>query len=432
MATSLALATGPACRAAEDDAAQAWAIHGQTTLVVQGHPSFAAPYSGPNSLSPAANGRETVDVTLFAGVRPWRGAEIWLDPEADQGFGLTDTLGVAGFPSAEAYKVGASTPYFRLQRAFLRQTIDLGGATSVVDADLNQLRGRQSDSRLVITIGKFSVVDVFDTNDYAHDAKHDFLNWGVVDALTFDYAADSWGYTYGLATEWYQGAWAVRAGLFDLSIVPNSPQLDPTFQQFQMVGEIERRYALAGRPGFLKVTTFLSRGRMGSFADAIALAAQTGSTPSVASVRLYRGRAGVSIDLQQQVTDSLGVFFRAGLADGAVEPYEFTDVDRAVSGGVALKGKPWGRPADTLGAAAELNAISEVHQQYFDGGGLGLLIGDGRLPHPGDEGIIESYYSVSLAHFIEVGADYQFVNNPAYNRDRGPVSIFAARLHAQF
>lgn len=416
----------------EGDPVQTWAVHGQTTLVAQGHPSFEAPYSGPNSLSPAASGRETWDVTLFAGVRPWRGAEIWLNPEVDQGFGLTDTLGVAGFPSAEAYKVGASTPYFRLQRAFLRQTIDLGGPSSTVEPDLNQLRGRQSENRLVITLGKFSVVDVFDTNDYAHDPKHDFLNWGVVDALTFDYAADAWGYTYGLATEWYKGPWTVRAGLFDLSVVPNSPELDPGFQQFQLAGEIERRYVVASRPGFLKVTTFLSRGRMGTFADALALAAQTGSTPSVAAVRFYRGRTGVSIDLQQQVTDSLGLFLRAGMADGGVEPYEFSDVDRTLSGGMALKGKPWGRPGDTIGTAVELNAISQVHQQYFDAGGLGLLIGDGQLPHPGDEGIVETYYSLPLGHFVEVGADYQFVVNPAYNRDRGPVSIFAVRLHAQF
>ena len=401
-------------------------------MVDQGHLAFTAPYAGSNSLSSDAEGRETVDVTLFAGVRPWRGAELWIDPEVDQGFGLNDTLGVAGFPSAEAYKVGRATPYVRLQRAFLRQTIDLGGGSKVVDPDLNQLGGRQTDNRLVIWFGKFSVVDVFDTNDYAHDPKHDFLNWGEIDAATFDYAADAWGYTDGLTVEWYQGPWTLRTGLFDLSAVPNSERLDTKFDQFQMVGELERRYALAGQPGSLKVTAFLSRGRMGLFSDEIALGAETGAVPSVALVRKYRGRGGVSFDLQQQITPDLGLFARGGFANGDVEPYEFTDADHGVSGGVSLKGGAWRRPRDTLGLAVEVNGLSKAHQQYFADGGLGILIGDGRLPHPADEEIVETYYDIPLIRFVRMGVDYQFVTNPAYNRDRGPVSIFAARLHAQF
>ena len=98
------------------------------------------------------------------------------------------------------------------------------------------------------------------------------MNWALIDTGTFDYAADAWGFTYGAAAEWYQGDWTVRGGIFDLSIVPNSIELDPSFDQFQWVGEIERRYQLWGQPGKIAVTGFLSRGRMGSYADAIALA----------------------------------------------------------------------------------------------------------------------------------------------------------------
>jgi high affinity Mn2+ porin len=411
---------------------QAWAIHAQSTVVEQGHPAFRSPYAGANSLSAYANGRETVDLTLIAGFRPWTGAEIWIDPEVDQGFGLSNTLGIAGFPNAEGYKVGSARPYVRLQRAYIRQTIDLGGASTPVDPDLNQLGGRRTENRLVITAGKFSVPDVFDTNDYAHDSKHDFLNWGLADALTFDYAADAWGYSYGVAGEWYQGPWTVRAGLFDLSDVPNSTRLDPTFEQFQTIGEVERRYQLAGRAGALKITAFLTRGRMGTFADAIALGLRTGAAPDTALVRAYRGRGGVSFNLQQQVTGALGFFARGGLADGDVEPYEFSDADRSLSGGLSLKGKSWGRPEDTLALGGELNGISRIHQRYLADGGLGILVGDGRLPHPGDEAILESYYDIPVGRFLHLSADYQFVKNPAYNRDRGPVSIFAARVHAQF
>jgi high affinity Mn2+ porin len=412
--------------------AQTFAIHGQATLVDQANAAFTSPYAGTNSLPGKAEGRETFDMTLFIGLRPWRGAEIWADPEVDQGFGLANTLGVAGFPSGEAYKVGSSEPYFRLQRLFLRQTIDLGGATTKVDPDLNQLGMSQSANRLVITVGKYAVTDILDTNAYAHDPKHDFLNWALIDAGTFDYAADAWGYSVGAAVEWYQGGWALRGGAFDLSVVPNSETLDPNFGQFQLIGEIERRFNITGHAGSLKVTGYLSRGNMGTYSDALALAQADNGTPSTAAVRQYRGRGGLSFNLQQQLSGDLGLFARGGLADPNVEPYEFTDIDRTLSAGVSLSGKRWGRPNDTLALAGAVNAISPIHQSYLAAGGLGILVGDGQLPHPGSEDILETYYDLPLGRFAHFALDYQFVNNPAYNRDRGPVSILAARLHAQF
>ena len=163
---------------------------------------------------------------------------------------------------------------------FIRQTIDLGGDTQKVDGAANQFSGSQTANRLVLTVGKFGVTDVFDTNKYAHDPRNDFMNWALIDTGTFDYAADAWGFTYGAAAEWYQGDWTVRGGIFDLSVVPNDVELDPHFAQFQWVGEIERRYDLWGQPGKVAVTGFLSRGRMGSFSDAIALAAATGGVPA--------------------------------------------------------------------------------------------------------------------------------------------------------
>ena len=90
----------------------------------------------------------------------------------------------AGFPSGEAYKLGATYPYARVQRYFLRQTIDLGGETEKVDADINQFAGTQTANRLVLTVGKFSVVDIFDTNKYANNPKSDFLNWSLINAGT--------------------------------------------------------------------------------------------------------------------------------------------------------------------------------------------------------------------------------------------------------
>ena len=407
-----------------------FALHAQATYVNQYDPPFRAPYKGPNSLDQNI-GRETADFTVFAGVRLWQGAEAWINPEIDQGMGLSGSLGAAGFPSGEAYKVGADYPYTRLHRAFLRQTINLGGEVQDVAAGANQFSGTQTADRLVITIGKIGVVDIFDTNKYAHDPRGDFLNWTVLDTGTFDYAADAWAYTVGGAVEWYQGSWTFRGGLFDLSIAPNQTSLDSRFGQFQWVGEIEKRYTLWEQPGKLAITGFLTRGRMGSFEDAIQLAAMTGGPADITAVRKYQSRGGISMNLEQQIMPNVGFFARAGIADGHKEPYEFTDVDRTVAAGFSISGKQWGRDDDTFGIAGVVNGISNVHQAFLNAGGLGILVGDGMLPHPGNEGILETYYSFPW-FASKITLDYQLIVNPAYNRDRGPVSVLGVRLHTQY
>jgi high affinity Mn2+ porin len=258
------------------------ALHGQTTFLGQYAFPFHAPYHGQNSLHPN-QARETWDVTLYAGIRLWEGAEFWVNPEIDQGFGLSDTLGLAGFPSGEAYKVGARVPYLRVPRFFLRQVVELGGETQEVAAGINQFPATTTTNRVVLTVGKFGVTDVFDANRYAHDARNDFMNWALVDTGTFDYAADAWGYTYGAAAEWYQGPWTVRGGGFDLSTVPNSTALDPSFGQFQLVGEVEHRFNLWRAPGKVTVTPWLSRGRMGTYTAAIGLAQMTRQPADIAA-----------------------------------------------------------------------------------------------------------------------------------------------------
>jgi high affinity Mn2+ porin len=407
-----------------------FSVHGQATLLSQYALPFRAPYGGQNSLA-SNSGRETLDVDLYLGFRPWQGAEIWVNPEIDQGFGLSGTFGVAGFPSAEAYKVGAALPYARIPRAFLRQTIDLGGDVQKVDAGINQFSGSQTTDRLVITVGKFSVVDIFDSNKYAHDPRGDFMNWTLVNTGAFDYAADAWAFTYGAAVEWYTGQWTFRAGIFDGPVVPNSTDLDPAFGQFQMVGEIERRYELWGQPGKIAVTGYLTRARMGNFADAVQLAALTGAPADISAVRTYTSKPGIAANIEQQILPGVGLFARAGYTPGNLEAYAFTDADATLSGGASLSGKLWGRPDDTVGLAGILNTISNVHQSYFAAGGYSALIGDGMLPHPGAEKIMEVYYNLPIYSWM-LTLDYQFITNPAYNRDRGPVSVIATRVHAQF
>jgi high affinity Mn2+ porin len=366
------------------------------------------------------------------GRRLWEGAEAWISPEIDQGFGLDNTVGLAGFSSGEAYKVGRNAPYLKLPRVFIRQTINSDEATESIAAGPTQLAGLRSADYWVLTVGKFSVPDIFDVNQYAHDPKVDFLNWTAIDAGTFDYAADAWAYTVGAALERYTGPWTARLGLFDLSTVPNSTHLDPGGHEFQMIAELERRHHIGGQPGKTLVTVYDSRGRMGRLQDAITLALQTNSAPDIAKVRQYRSRTGISLSLEQAIDTNLAVFVRAGKAGGNVEAYEFTDVDRTLSAGLSLKGARWSREADTIGLAAVANGISGVREAYLNAGGLGILAGDGRLPHPGAEQILESYYSCEVRSGVWLTFDYQHITNPAYNRDRGPASVFALRAHAAF
>ena len=412
-------------------AAEAWSLHGQFTNVTQYHPAFRSPYRGPNSLDASNSGRETVDLTLYAGLRVWRGAAVYLNPEVDQGFGLSTTVGLAGFSSGEAYKIGSSDPYYRTPRLFLRQVIGLGGEQVAVAPGANQISGTQPSDNVTLTVGKFSAVDVFDTNRYAHDPRADFMNWAIIESAAYDYAADAWGYSYGAAAEWTQSWWTVRAGAFALSRVPNQRELDRSFHQFELVTEAEERHTWLGHPGKLKLLAFNNRGRMGSYDDAVRLALSTGAVPDTSLVRQMASRPGVGLNLEQELRTDLGVFARASWNDGSKEAFDFTEVNRSLSAGVSLAGSRWHRSDDTVGLATAVNGISSAGRRYFAAGGLGILIGDGRLPNYGLEKIVETYYAAHLTGYLTTSFDFQYVVNPAYNTDRGPVSIFGLRIHAE-
>jgi high affinity Mn2+ porin len=219
--------------------------------------------------------------------------------------------------------------------------------------------------------------------------------------------------------------------LFDLSRVPNTTALERGFGQFELVAEAEERDTLWSEPGKLRLLGFVNRGRMGSYDDALRLAQITDQTPDTGLVRRYASRPGLAVNLEQQITNNLGVFARASFNDGSKEAYEFTEINRSFSGGLSLKGADWGRPGDTIGVAGVVNALSAAARRYFAAGGIGILIGDGRLPSYGTEDIFEAYYRMQLKDWLSTSVDYQFVANPAYSRVRGPVSILGLRVHAE-
>lgn len=408
-----------------------WAVHGQFTNITQTHAAFKSPYSGSNSLSGNGDTQATTDLTLMLGLRLWRGAELWLTPEYDQGYGFDNTLGVAGFPNGGAYKVGAIAPYYRLPRAFIRQVIALGDVQEKVEASAMQLGGTRAADNFTLTVGKFAATDIFDNNTYAHDPRADFLNWSAVDGGAFDYAADSWGYTFGAAGEWNKDNWTLRAGAFELSAVPNGFVQDIDFTQHAVMVEAEARHQWLGHPGKLKLLAYVNHGAMGSYRDAVQMGIATGNAPDMSLVRRMSTSSGIVLNAEQELAPDVGAFVRISANLGEKETYEFTDIHRSVLAGLSLKGTRWGRSGDTLGVAVIENRISGAAQAYFAAGGLGVLVGDGALNYAPEQ-IFEAYYSLHVNSHLKIALDYQRVNNPAYNQDRGPVSIYGLRVHAEF
>jgi carbohydrate-selective porin OprB len=170
---------------------------------------------------------------------------------------------------------------------------------------------------------------------------------------------------------------------------------------------------------------------MGNFREALDLAATTGGVPDVADVRRDQAKWGFGIGIDQQVSDSVGLFTRASWNDGATETYAFTEIERSLTAGASVKGQLWQRPDDTILLGVIRNGLSKAHRDYLAAGGLGFFIGDGRLNYR-PELIAEVSYVASLARRVWLSLDFQHIRNPAYNADRGPVTLGGARLHIEF
>jgi len=427
--------TAARARADEPDGStfEDWSTHFQLTVIGQGYPGFPATVRGPNSLPAHGQVRETISGTAFLGRRlPWQGGELYIDPEANQGFGLARTVGVDGFPNGEAQKAGFDTPKPNVARLFLRQTFGLGGAQETIEPDLNRLGKTVDISRITITAGKMAIPDIFDDNQYAHDPRTTFFNWSIWESAAWDYPADQKGYTDGIAVELNQKDWALRGGWFLEPKVANQRDLEPRFwKRFGTVAELETRHVWFGAPGKLRFLAFANRAHMGNLQQAADIAAATGAPADIAAVRRDRWKAGFAVDLEQGVTDDLGVFTRLSWNDGHTEGWAFTYIDRSATAGLSLKGASWERPRDTVGLAGAVNGLSKPHQRFFAAGGTGILAGDGTLAYA-PEGIIEAYYNCQVVELLHLTLDYQFVANPAFNQDRGPVHILAARVHTEF
>ena len=422
-----------------------WSLHFQQTLIDQWHNNLRTPYAGEYSLADRESAKLSFTSTVFIGRRLWQGAALYFNPEVAGGSGLSGARGVAGFVNGETFRIGDPAPNLYLARLYLRQVFALGSSTSTEEDDLNQLAGPRPERYFALNLGKFSTADFFDQNSYSHDPRTQFLNWSLMSAGAWDYAANTRGYTVGGIAEYVTPDFALRFGTTVMPITANGPVLDFNYgTAHSETVELTKSYRLRGRPGTVRVLGFRNVAAMATYRSAVALGQATRSQPNTEDVRQNgHTKVGFVLNAEQELTKEIGLFARFSYNDGKNETWAFTEIDQSASLGAVSTGARWQRPGDRLGAAVVLNGISAEHRAYLGAGGYGFIVGDGPgtgyvaesgALNYGLESIGEVYYSIDLPRYhAAISPNYQLVINPAYNRDRsGPVHVVAVRLHVEF
>jgi high affinity Mn2+ porin len=435
---------------------EGWNFHAQTTVIANLQPGFGALYSGPNSLGVAPDRRSTMTADLFLGAPLWQGAEFHADLLLWQGFGLTNSFGLEAFPNADAYKAGTVDGRFMFAHFFVRQTIGLGGDQEEVPDGPFTLPGKRDISRLTITVGRLNMAELFDNNTYNHDAHTQFMSWAGT-MLTWDYPADTIGFTTGIAVELNQRDWALRYGWFQLPGLPNGFTSDDRifmwpvepgevtsngefWKQWGMILELERRWQMADHPGAVRLQAWADHGFLASYNAATPLLLANpppANTPQGVQITVpaaaygYRLKYGLGLNWEQEIAKYVGMFGRVGWQDGHTAAAAFNDTDWTVQLGLSIKGDAWRRPGDTLGIAGNLAGASSEQQAFLKAGGTGILNGDGNLNYACEKSF-ELYYDFAIGKNCQFALDYQLFLDPAFNRDRGPVNVFGARLHWQY
>ncbi len=405
-------------------------IHVQSTIIPQYHFDFVSPYQGNNSSLPHEPVRTSFTGTLFAAYKPAKHTYIVFNAEAGGGKGLSKTLGIAGFPNGETYRVGDPKPQLYVARLYVEQRFPLSSAKEKTDNDVNQVQEYNSKEYISITAGKFSLTDFFGNVDISHDPRSQFLNWSLMGQGAWDYPANTRGYTFGAVVQAVFKSWAIRYANTFVPTEANGMNLQwKPGKAIGMVWEVENNhlfYKDDAHFGDLHAGIFWNQARMGSYEQAI-----KSNTPDITESRLYgRDKWGYYASFDHSV-GNFHYFLKGSWNDGKNETWAFTEIDRSLSAGMQLDGSTWKRKNDKLGLAYVANNISSLHRTYLEQGGYGFLIGDGQLNY-GAEQIVEFYYSLNIFRHLFLSPDYQFVVNPAYNKDRGPIHLVALRMHVEW
>lgn len=417
-----------------------WNMHFQYTNIWQAHPSFYAAYSGKNSLNSIDEEDMSMTSTMFLGVKLWQGANLYFNPEIGGGKGFSSTTGIAGFSNGEIYRVANPTPSPYIARIYIKETFNLSSNNFVnVDEGANALMEKNAYPRINFLIGKFSVTDIIDNNTYSHDTRSQFMNWSLMYNGAWDYAANTRGYTWGGSAELiFNPKWSFRFATTSVPKVANGPDLEYSLwngkKAASFMFEIERDYQIDSKNGAIRLLLYNNLTRAGNYRTAINnFNNGTDKSLNVDSLTTYKGgKTGFGLNAEQQLSNDIGIFSRVGWNDGRYASWAFTEIDQTFSLGINFNGNIWNRKHDVLGVAYVINGISKDHRDFLNTGGYGFIIGDGKLTHYGEEQITEAYYNIQIYNFMILAGGYQFILNPAYNKDRGPVNVFSVRLHVEF
>jgi high affinity Mn2+ porin len=412
-----------------------WYVAGQANIIEQGHPSFPAKYSGTNSLDPSGEVRQSRVFTLYTGLQVTHTTELLFDVESSQGRGISDALGLAGFTNLDVVRNPdlGSAPY--IARVLIHQIVPLSKKMVESVRTYTSLATELPVRRLEFYAGKFSVVDFFDNNAVGGDSHLQFLNWTVDNNGGYDYAADTRGYTYGVIALYEDRHWGLRFAEALMPKVANGIDLDWNLRRARAENiELELRPNITGEnKTTLRLLSYVNHANMGDYREAVQqfLAGATPKPDIVATRKQGRVKYGFGVNVEQEVTSTVRAYGRFGWNEGRHESFAYTEVNQTLAVGADWKGDRWGRKLDRVGATFVTNAISKDHQNYLALGGLGFLLGDGALNY-GRENIFESYYTAHLWRGVFASFDLQHINNPGYNRDRGPVWVPGLRLHVDF
>ena len=407
----------------------------QLTVIAQSLSQFDAAYSGPMSL--VATGDRAVSHTygIYMGSRLFAGIDGYLDVEMARGSGISHASGVAGVTNGDVLRQGTADlgngPY--VARAFLRSIIPLSADVDSMPRGIDQLAVPVARRRIEVTAGKLAASDLFDLNRYANSTRTEFLNWGLFQNTAWDFAADTRGYTNGVAIAWITPRIALRAGAFQMPRQANGNVFDSDLRRARGDNVEVTLSPMQGGP-VLRLLAYQNHARMGEYREALARARATGAAPDiVANDMPGRRKRGFGLNIEQPIADAgeTGAFLRMGADDGTTESFAFTEVEGHLSGGVQVAGNHWGRALDRLGVAALRHTINSAHEDYLAAGGSGFLLGDGALRY-GAETFIETYYRVQFGSYLQLGPDVQFVRNPGYNRDRGPARVTTLRVNLRY
>ena len=413
-------------------------IGAQYTFIRQHQTELTSPYEGPRSLDPTGDTQSSHTIGVYLGWDLFDDLQLYLDTEKFMGAGVSGAQGLAGLPNGDVVRQGAGNlpKRFYIARKLVRYLIPWpGSATKVADRGQDQLPGPEPSTRIEIKLGVMAANDDFDLNRYANSTRTQFMNWSLWNNGAWDFAADTRGYTEGVVVGFVSPQWSIKYGLYEMPVRANQQQLESSISKAR--GE---NLELTYKPGkddnstVIRALVYRNTARMGVYEDAIAFAQATGTLPDiVAQDREGRHKTGFGVNLEQPLADDgeTGVFARAGWNDGKTESFAFTEIDRTLSAGGQLAGSRWKRPEDRVAAAVDVNGLSGAHRQYLADGGIGFLLGDGRLSY-GPEEILEVYYRAQFGHYVQLSPDVQYIRDPGYNRDRGPVTVWGLRVHVQY